>query len=161
MVLAEPGALDRNLTLGSSCPTYQPLSTNRLPFPSTTLIGSVHRSPASFLTVLYALLQPLQSSSLVAFGATVPAASAVLAVVDAPAMAALPARPSSPARQRRPLPEPCRRVPPFPGNAHVRSFAHACRQPHTTQARRSRQCDRPAIRDAFRTKSNNHHKHRQ
>src|SRR5579875_2922938 len=50
-----------NLTLGSSCPTYQPLSVNRWPWPLTTLIGSTHRSPASFLTAVYLALQPLQS----------------------------------------------------------------------------------------------------
>ncbi len=51
IVLPEPGAVEMNLTLGSSCPTYQPLSMNRLPWPLTTLMGSVHRSPPSLLTV--------------------------------------------------------------------------------------------------------------
>jgi len=43
---------------------------NRLALPLTILIGSVHRLPASFLTVPYFELQPLQSSSLTGFGAT-------------------------------------------------------------------------------------------
>src|SRR5208282_704415 len=84
MVLPEPRVLEMNLTLGSSWPTYQWLSTNRSAWPLTILIGSVHRSPASFLTVPYFALQPLQSSSLVGFGATlVTAALAVVAAVAA------------------------------------------------------------------------------
>jgi hypothetical protein len=100
-VLPEPGVPEMNLTLGSSCPTYQPLSMNRLPLPLTTLIGSVHSAPASFLTVPYFLLQPLQSSSLTGLGATVPGARAALATVEAPAVAA------APAHRRGPASEPC------------------------------------------------------
>ena len=56
----------------------------RLALPLTILIGSVHRLPASFLTVPYFALQPLQSSSLTGFGATpVTAAFAVVAAVAA------------------------------------------------------------------------------
>ena len=88
-MLPEPGVLEMNFTLGSSWPTYQSLSMNRLALPLTTLIGSVHRSPASFLTVPYFALQPLQSSSLTGFGATAPVA-AVFAVVVAAVAAAEP-----------------------------------------------------------------------
>src|SRR5579875_993256 len=75
-----------NLTLGSSWPTYQPLSMKRCALPLTILIGSTHRSPASFLTVRYSGLQPLQSSSLTGFGAT-PAAPAARAAPAALAAA--------------------------------------------------------------------------
>ena len=87
-MLPEPGVLEMNLTLGSSCPTYQLLSMNRSALPLTTLIGSVHRSPASFLTVPYFALQPLQSSSLTALGATAPVAAVVAVFVVAAAVAA-------------------------------------------------------------------------
>ena len=53
-------------------------------------MGSVHKAPASFPTVWYLWLQPLQSSSLAELGATAPVATvvavfAVAAVADAPA----------------------------------------------------------------------------
>ncbi len=85
MVLPEPGVLERNLTLGSSWPTYHLLSMKRPALPFLMLMGSVHRSPASFLTVPYFGLQPLQSSSLTGLGATAPVATvvAVFAVVAA------------------------------------------------------------------------------
>ena len=51
----------------------------------------MHRSPASFLTVPYSGLQPLQSSSLTGLGATAPVATA-LAVVAAVAAPAVPVR---------------------------------------------------------------------
>jgi hypothetical protein len=51
MVLPEFGALEMNFTLGSSWPTYQPLSMKRWADPLTTLIGSVQVTPAFFLTV--------------------------------------------------------------------------------------------------------------
>src|SRR6202043_2047445 len=74
-----------NLTLGSSCPIYHPLSMNRWPCPLTYLNGSVHSPPAIFLTVWYFLLQPLQSSSLTLFGLTLcTAARGVALVVAAP-----------------------------------------------------------------------------
>ena len=76
-----------NLTLGSSCPTYQWLSMKRSPLPSTTLIGSVHVSPACFLTDPYFGLQPLQSTSLTGLGATAPAVSAFAAAVVVAAVA--------------------------------------------------------------------------
>ena len=76
-----------NLTLGSSWPTYQPLSMKRCALP---WIGSAHKSPASFLTVPYFALQPLQSSSLVALGGTVPVAAVVAVLAVAAAVAALP-----------------------------------------------------------------------
>jgi hypothetical protein len=80
-----------NLTLGSSWPTYQPFSTKGAALPPARPTGSVHRSPASFLTVPYLALQPLQSTSLTGFGATDPAAAA-FADVAAVAAPAVPAR---------------------------------------------------------------------
>src|SRR5579862_309170 len=95
MVLPVLGALETNLTLGSSWPTYQPLSTNRLALPLVTLMGSVHSSPASLFTVPYDLLHPLQSSSLTGLGATLPVAAVVaFADVAAEAPEAAPARPN-------------------------------------------------------------------
>ncbi len=64
-----------NLTLGSSCPTYQPLSVNRAAFfPGLRSTGSAHSARMAGRTGLYFGLQPLQSTSLVAFGA-IPAAA--------------------------------------------------------------------------------------
>jgi hypothetical protein len=94
-VLPEPGRLEMNFTLGSSWPTYQPLSANRVALPFSTLIGSVQKAPASAATVLYLGLQPLQSSSLTLFGATEPVAASVFAVVVA-AIVAEPAKLSWP-----------------------------------------------------------------
>ena len=98
-MLPDPGGLEMNFMLGSSWPTYQPLSLNRLALPLVTLIGSVHRSPASFRTVPYLLLQPLQSSSFTCFGAIAP-----LAAVLALAAAAAGVAPAEPLRRagRRP-----------------------------------------------------------
>jgi len=80
-----------NLMVGSSWPTYQPLSTNRPGLPlAEWLIGSVQFMPASSLTDRYVLLHPLQSISPSLFGLT--PAFVVLALfaasdaaVDAPA----------------------------------------------------------------------------
>src|SRR6516164_3688307 len=79
-----------NFTLGSSWPTYQPLSANRVRLPLRILTGSVHKAPASLAIAWYLWLQPLQSSSLAELGATAPVATlvpvfAVAAEVDAPA----------------------------------------------------------------------------
>ena len=60
--------------------------------PLMTLIGSVHRAPASFATAWNFLLQPLQSSSLAELGATAPVAT-VVAVFAAAAEADAPAGP--------------------------------------------------------------------
>jgi hypothetical protein len=58
-----------NFTLGSSCPTYQPLSMNRDAFfPALRSTGSVHSDRMAGRTDLYFGLQPLQSTSLTAFG---------------------------------------------------------------------------------------------
>jgi hypothetical protein len=58
-----------NFTLGSSCPTYQPLSMNRAAFfPGLRSTGSVHSDRIAGRTDLYFGLQPLQSTSLTAFG---------------------------------------------------------------------------------------------
>src|ERR1039458_2653331 len=62
-----PGRLEMNLTDGSSCPTYVPLSWNR---PPQVPRGSVQRPPRSTLTSLYLVLCPLQSSMFTGFGAT-------------------------------------------------------------------------------------------
>ena len=70
IVRAEPGADEMNLMVGSSWPTYQPLSSNRVALPLTILIGSVQSMPAMSLTVRYALLHPLQSISPSLFGLT-------------------------------------------------------------------------------------------
>ena len=88
-MLPEPGVLEMNLTLGSSCPTYHLLSIKRPALPFLMLMGSVHRSPASFLTVPYLALQPLQSSSLTALGATAPVATVVAVVAVFAAVAAV------------------------------------------------------------------------
>src|SRR5947209_10927774 len=93
MVLPDPGWLEMNFVLGSSWPTYQPLSMKRLPLPLVTRIGSVHRSPASRRTVPYFLLQPLQSSSLTLFGVTAPLAAVFALAAAAVAVAVAPAEP--------------------------------------------------------------------
>ena len=68
-MLPEPGACEMNFTLGSSCPTYQPLSMNRAAFfPGLRSTGSVHSDRMAGRTDLYFGLQPLQSTSLTAFG---------------------------------------------------------------------------------------------
>src|ERR1035437_8680402 len=160
-----------NLTLGSSCPWSQPLSTNRWALPLTVLTGSVHRSPASFLTVLYCGLQPAPSSSFVALGVTVPAApaaGAVLAVVEALATPVMPARlswhmtatPSIGISSSRHLRQPADCAPrPNLGDERcpdqgIRicdpSRSRVPPVPVPPRGRRSRHCDRPAIRDAFR-----------
>ena len=82
-MLPEPGWLEMNFTLGSSWPTYQPLSMNRVALPLMTLIGSVHRSPACSPTAWYVLLQPLQSSSLTGLGATAPVATVLAVAAEA------------------------------------------------------------------------------
>ena len=169
-MLPEPGVLEMNLTLGSSWPTYHLLSMNRSALPFTILMGSVHRSPASFLTVPYFGLQPLQSSSLTALGATAPVAAvvAVFAAVAAVAATAEPvtlswqmtAKPSAGTSSSRHFRPPAAAIPArtlsmipaLPREcACAILLAHACRQSQSVpQARRSRRCDRPAIRDAFR-----------
>ena len=42
--LPEPGLFEMNLMLGSSCPTYHPLSMNRVALPFLTAIGSVQKA---------------------------------------------------------------------------------------------------------------------
>ncbi len=57
---------------GGSLPKFHTHEVTWEPSALTTLIGSVHRFPASFLMVPYLWLQPLQSSSLTGFGAIAP-----------------------------------------------------------------------------------------
>ena len=90
-MLPEPAAFEMNLTLGSSWPTYQPLSMNRAAFlPGRRSTGSVHSPRIAGRTDLYFGLQPLQSSSFTAFGA-IPADPPPTRVADAgPARASWP-----------------------------------------------------------------------
>src|SRR5690348_15889759 len=71
-----------NLTDGSSCPMYQPLSMNLVALPFFTSIGSVQSAIIVCFTDGYFALHPLQSIMLVGCGITFPA---VLLSVDLPA----------------------------------------------------------------------------
>src|SRR5882757_5370245 len=74
MWFPDPEALEMNLTLGSSCPTYQPLSSRRDALPWALMwIGSVHSDRIIVRAGAYFGLQPLQSTSLPDLGAIGPA----------------------------------------------------------------------------------------